>query len=146
MTNNAFLWPIRVYYEDTDAGGVVYHSNYLKFMERARSEWLRQLGFEQKRLYQEQGLLFAVANMEIRFAAPARLDDSLTVSVQLQTQKRASLLLQQTIHRDHDQRQLVQAGMRIAVLNNQFKPTRLPNKLLQQLHHPGFNSATCHSP
>ena len=78
MMDTLFLWPIRVYYEDTDAGGVVYHSNYLKFMERTRSEWLRQRGFEQESLYRKQGLLFAVANMEIQFLAPARLDDTLS--------------------------------------------------------------------
>lgn len=137
MTNIAFLWPIRVYYEDTDAGGVVYHSNYLKYMERARSEWLRQLGFDQEPLYRQQGLLFAVANMEIRFVAPARLDDTLTVSVQLQQQKRASLMLQQSIHRDrhHDQEKqaLIKATVRIAVLNREFKPTRLPAELLQHI-------------
>ena len=130
MMDTLFLWPIRVYYEDTDAGGVVYHSNYLKFMERTRSEWLRQRGFEQESLYRKQGLLFAVANMEIQFLAPARLDDTLTVSVQLQKQGRASLSLKQTIHRNPDQQKLVQATVRIAVLNKQFKPTRLPNGLL----------------
>ena len=78
MTKDAFFWPIRVYYEETDAGGVVYHSRYLHFMERARTEWLRQWGFNQERLCRERGLLFAVMKMEIQFLAPARLDDTLT--------------------------------------------------------------------
>lgn len=133
MTKKTFLWPVRVYYEDTDAGGVVYHSNYLQFMERARTEWLRQLGFDQGALYRERGVLFAVAGMEIRFLAPARLDDTLTISVQVQRQKRASLVLHQTIHRDQDQQQLVWATVRMAVLNPRFKPTRLPEDLLHAL-------------
>ncbi len=133
MTKNAFFWPIRVYYEETDAGGVVYHSNYLNFMERARTEWLRQLGFGQQQLYQQRGLLFAVTRMEVQFLAPARLDDALLVSVLLHAHKQASLVVQQTIQRVQEQRHLVQASVRIAVLNQQFKPTRLPNDLLLAL-------------
>lgn len=138
MTKNAFFWPIRVYYEETDAGGVVYHSNYLHFMERARTEWLRQLGFGQAQLYRERGLLFAVTKMEIQFLAPARLDDTLTVSVSLQACKQASMVLQQTIHHDQKQQQLIQASVRIAVLNQTFKPTRLPDDLLHALHGSGY--------
>lgn len=133
MTKNAFFWPIRVYYEETDAGGVVYHSNYLNFMERARTEWLRHLGFGQEQLYRERGLLFAVTNMEIQFLAPARLDDTLTVSVSLQAHKQASMVLQQTIQHAQLPRQLIQASVRIAVLNQHFKPTRLPDDLLHAL-------------
>ena len=124
-----FLWSVRVYYEDTDAGGVVYHSNYLNFMERARTEWLRQKGWGQERLYREQGVLFAVAQMEIRFLAPARLDDLLTISVEVSQQKPASLSLKQTIFRAQDQRQLLEAGVRIVALNGQFKPIRWPEGL-----------------
>lgn len=69
----SFDWPVRVYYEDTDSGGVVYHANYLKFMERARTEWLRQLGFEQNVLKDEHNCLFAVHSMQINFRRPARL-------------------------------------------------------------------------
>ena len=133
MTKKAFFWPIRVYYEETDAGGVVYHSNYLHFMERARTEWLRQLGFSQEQCRREQNLLFAVTKMEIQFLAPARLDDTLTVSVLLHSYKQASLTLQQGIHRDSDHRQLIQATVHIVALNNQFKPTRLPVDLVQVL-------------
>ncbi|MEO5354842.1 MAG: tol-pal system-associated acyl-CoA thioesterase [Magnetococcus sp. XQGC-1] len=133
MTKKAFLWPIRVYYEETDAGGVVYHSQYLNFMERARTEWLRHLGFGQEQLAREAGLLFAVTRMEIQFLAPARLDDTLTVSVSLQEKRQASLIMQQAIRRDRDQRHLIQAVVRIAVLDTRFKPTRLPDGLLQAL-------------
>ena len=133
MTKKAFLWPVRVYYEETDAGGVVYHSCYLNFMERARTEWLRHLGFGQEQLHREQGLLFAVTRMEIRFLAPARLDDMLTVSVSLQERRPASLVLQQTIQRDRDQRRLIGAVVRIAALDSRFRPTRLPDVLLRTL-------------
>ncbi|MEO5363523.1 MAG: YbgC/FadM family acyl-CoA thioesterase [Magnetococcus sp. DMHC-8] len=115
---------------------MVYHSNYLCFLERARTEWLRQLGFSQEQLCREQGLLFAVTRMEIRFLAPARLDDALTVSVVLQEHKRASLLLHQAICRDREQRQLVEAVVRIVALNSHFKPTRLPDALLHALWNP----------
>lgn len=131
----SFNWNVRVYYEDTDAGGVVYHASYLKFMERARTEWLRQLGFEQKQLFQEFGLLFAVAKMEINFLASAYLDDTLNVSVILAQQKRVSLILDQTITRNqiNDQRHLIQARVQIAMLNQHFKPVRLPKTLADRL-------------
>ena len=78
----AFSVPVRVYWEDTDAGGVVFYANYLKFFERARTEWLRQLGFEQEVLRTAQRMMFVVANTELRYRAPARLDDLLHVTVQ----------------------------------------------------------------
>ncbi len=126
MNKNAFLWPVRVYYEDTDAGGVVYHSNYLKYMERARTEWLRHLGYEQDRLYQESGLLFAVSRMEIHFRAPARLDNRLLVSVTLTKLGRASLVLEQAINQEKNGQILIEASVRIAMINETFRPTRLP--------------------
>ncbi|MBF0453854.1 MAG: tol-pal system-associated acyl-CoA thioesterase [Magnetococcales bacterium] len=128
-----FVWPVRVYYEDTDSGGVVYHSNYLNFMERARTEWLRALGFEQNRLAQESGLVFAITRMEVQFLAPARLDDTLQVSVTLVKQGQASLNLAQEIVRERDGRLLIQATARIAMLNRQFKPTRMPPAFLAAL-------------
>ncbi|MBF0128149.1 MAG: tol-pal system-associated acyl-CoA thioesterase [Magnetococcales bacterium] len=133
MTGKPFVWPVRVYYEETDAGGVVYHSNYLCFMERARTEWLRGLGFGQEQCRRERGLLFAVTKMEIHFLAPARLDDTLTVSVQLLGYKQASVTLQQSIQREQEQRQLIQATVRLVALNDRFKPTRLPEELVQML-------------
>ncbi len=75
-----FIWPVRVYYEDTDCGAVVYYANYLKFMERARSEWLRQLGFEQDVLMQSQGVVFAVQSAQLRFLRPGRFNELLYVS------------------------------------------------------------------
>ena len=77
---NVFLWPIRVYYEDTDAGGVVYHANYLKFMERARSEWLRSLGIEQDELREQNGVIFAILSAQVDYLLPAKFNDELLVS------------------------------------------------------------------
>ncbi|HWU69603.1 MAG TPA: YbgC/FadM family acyl-CoA thioesterase, partial [Stenotrophobium sp.] len=92
-----FAMPLRVYYEDTDVSGVVYHANYLKFFERARTEWLRQFGISQEVLRERHGIAFTVANMQIDFLAPARLDDALQVTVDLHKRKRASLEFRQNI-------------------------------------------------
>jgi acyl-CoA thioester hydrolase len=78
-----FIWPVRVYYEDTDAGGVVYYANYLRFIERARSEWLRAIGFEQTDLAAQYGIVFVVRSVAIDYLRPARFNDSLQVSVEL---------------------------------------------------------------
>jgi acyl-CoA thioester hydrolase len=129
----SFIWPIRVYYEDTDAGGVVYHSTYLNFMERARTEWLRELGFGQEKLAAESGLVFAVTNMDIQFLAPARLDDTIKVSVTLVKRGRASLNLAHEIRREPDGQELVRATAKIAMLDNRFKPTRMPVEFLRVL-------------
>jgi acyl-CoA thioester hydrolase len=128
-----FIWPLTVYYEETDAGGVVYHSKYLNFMERARTEWLRTMGYGQKQLADESGLVFAVTAMDIKFLAPAHLDDKLKVSVTLVKMGRASLNLAQEIKREADGRVLVQATAKIAMLNGQFKPTRIPTAMLAVL-------------
>jgi len=92
-----FAWPVRVYYEDTDAAGLVYYANYPKFMERARTEWLRALGFEQTDLRDEHGIVFAVSKMEIEFLKPARFNDSLSVTVELSRAGKASLDLLQRV-------------------------------------------------
>lgn len=95
--NNAFRWPVRVYYEDTDSGGVVYHSNYLKFLERARTEWLRGKGLEQDRLKQQQGLIFAVRSASIEFIQPARFNEQLEVVTEISEKSRISITFNQTI-------------------------------------------------
>ena len=97
---NAFVWPIRVYYEDTDSGGIVYHANYLKYMERARTEWLRARGFDQGRLKQELGVIFVVRSLQIEYEKPAQIDDKLQVVTQVAAQRRASLLFHQLIQRE----------------------------------------------
>ena len=97
-----FVWPARVYYEDTDAGGVVYYANYLKFLERARTEWLRALGFDQRDLMREAGILFAVRHVEIDYLAPARLDDAAVVETTVAELGRASIRFDQRLRRDHE--------------------------------------------
>jgi acyl-CoA thioester hydrolase len=97
-----FYWPVRVYYEDTDSGGVVYYANYLKFMERARSEWLRNFGFEQDVLDRDYGIIFAVRSVSIEFLRPGRFNDVLAVGVRLAGQRAASLVFSQEITRTPD--------------------------------------------
>ena len=127
-----FQWPVRVYWEDTDAGGVVYHAQYLAFMERARSEWMRATGHGQELLRERDGLVFVVRAMQVDFRAPARLDDALQVSVELRECRRASLVLKQEIRRDGTL--LVDGEVRIAALLAQtFRPCPLPPALYEQL-------------
>lgn len=92
-----FSWPVRVYYEDTDSGGVVYYANYLRFMERARTEWLRHLGVEQDRVRDENGLIFAVRAIAVDYLKPARFNDALDVTVKLRELGRASITFEQRI-------------------------------------------------
>lgn len=126
------VWPIRVYYEDTDAGGVVYHAQYLAFMERARSEWLRGLGVEQTALRETEDLVFVVRGMELDFLAPARLDDQLQVSVRLLQCRGASFSLAQRIERDGVL--LVEAKVRIAAVRaSDFRPCPIVESLLERL-------------
>jgi acyl-CoA thioester hydrolase len=121
-------WPVRVYYEDTDAGGVVYHASYLRYLERARTEWLRALGYAQTQLKQEQSLVFTVVGMTLQFLKPARLDDLLQVRSQVQVSGGASVQFEQQILRDADQ--IVSASVRVACLDAvTFRPRRLPAAL-----------------
>jgi len=94
-----FYWPVRVYYEDTDSGGVVYYANYLKFLERGRSEWLRSLGIEQDVLRDQSGLIFAVRSISLDYRLPARFNEQLYVSVMIKQQARASLVFAQQVLR-----------------------------------------------
>lgn len=124
-----FSHPCRVYYEDTDAGGVVYYVNYLKFMERARTEWLRALGFAQSQLA-VKGLLFVVHSVEARYLAPARLDDALTVSVEVRQANRASLRLHQQVRRQGDAALLCEGWVTVACVRaDSFKPRAIPDAL-----------------
>jgi acyl-CoA thioester hydrolase len=123
---------IRIYWEDTDAGGVVYYANYLKFFERARTEWLRALGVEQQQLQAQTGAMFVVADTQVRYLAPAKLDDLLRVSVTVQELGPASLQLQQQAWRGDTL--LVQASIRIGCVDAQtFKPRRIPAQVLDAL-------------
>ena len=128
-----FSWPVRVYWEDTDAGGVVYHAAYLRFLERARSEWLRACGVAQQRLREEHGILFVVADMQVKFLAPARLDDVLHVDITAFTRRSASMRFAQCILRPADGAVLVEADVRAACIDaTSYKPRRIPDSLLSE--------------
>ncbi|MGH8582545.1 MAG: tol-pal system-associated acyl-CoA thioesterase [Gammaproteobacteria bacterium] len=134
IRNGRYSFPVRVYYEDTDAGGVVYHANYVKFMERARSEWLRHLGFEQDRLRCEERTVFAVRRMSLDFIKPARFNDLLAVDVALVKAGYASLQLAQTISNAAGLA-LCTAEVRIACLDPQsLRPRCIPSSILKELH------------
>jgi acyl-CoA thioester hydrolase len=123
-----FAFPVRVYYEDTDAGGVVYHSRYLNFMERARTEWLRASGFTQSKLTQQEQVLFVVHSMQLQFKKPARLDDELQVFSQLMEMGRGSFSCRQHIMRDDTV--LIEAQVKVACVNaDSFKPTGIPARI-----------------
>ena len=112
MPGQPFTWTVRVYYEDTDTGGVVYYANYLKFFERARTEWLRAAGFGQQSMAAEQGLQFVVARIESDYMRPARLDDLIELDVRVIKAGRVSVVFEQTARRGADvlARALVRAG------------------------------------
>jgi acyl-CoA thioester hydrolase len=127
-----FIWPLRVYYEDTDHGGVVYHANFVKFMERARTEWLRARGFEQDRLSAEQGLIFAVRELQLKFHQPARFNDALEVSAEVVRCGRASINFHQQVRRAGEV--LCEGTVRLASLDTTtFKPKMMNDVLLSQL-------------
>jgi acyl-CoA thioester hydrolase len=123
-----FSWTVRVYYEDTDAGGVVYYANYLKFFERARTEWLRSLGLNQDKLAQEQGLIFVVRKAALDFALPARLDDLLEVTVE--PLKLARVYVQLAQEARCGARLLARAEIKVACLDlRSFRPVAMPQFL-----------------
>jgi acyl-CoA thioester hydrolase len=128
-----FFWPARVYWEDTDAGGVVYHTNYVKFMERARTEWLRAKGFEQSRL-QATGVVFAVYAMQLQFIKPARLDDTLEISVLLKACRRASFTVAQRILDASSGEERCLGEIEIACLNAaRFRACAIPLEILTEI-------------
>jgi acyl-CoA thioester hydrolase len=123
-----FIHKLRIYWEDTDAGGVVYYANYLKFMERARTEWLWALGVDQMRLRAERSLQFVVANLSVDFLRPALLHDEVLVTAQLERLSGATIVFKQTILRGEDQ--LIDANTRIACLDSgTLKPRAIPKDL-----------------
>jgi acyl-CoA thioester hydrolase len=132
--SRVFTHPVRIYWEDTDAGGIVYYANYLKFMERARTEWLRALGIEQEVLHTEQRLMFVVVHADVGFRKPARYGDSLQVTCELAERGRASLTFRQRIVRAATEELLVEGTVRIACLDaDKFKPRGLPDQVLQRM-------------
>lgn len=129
-----FSWPLRVYYEDTDVGGIVYHANYLKFMERARTEWLRGLGFSQEQLRTED-TLFVVRSLNIQYKAPAHLDDELFVTVTIEQQRKVGFVMQQQIKRKSNKEfELLASGqVETACITVAGKPKKIPQSLLNIL-------------
>ena len=121
-------YPLRVYYEDTDCGGVVYYANYLRFLERARTEWLRDLGFDAAHWHRE-GILFTVVEVGIRYQAPAVYGDQLVVLTWLETLAPASFTLGHRIARQGEARSLVTATVRLACISREGRPRRLPEAL-----------------
>lgn len=120
-----FSWPLRVYWEDTDAGGVVFYANYLKFFERARTEWLRALGVEQGALREATGAIFVVAEVQLRYVASARLDDALRITVQVLEQGAASMVVAQQAWRG--EQLLCEGRIRIGCVDAQsLRPQRMP--------------------
>ncbi|MDJ0739323.1 MAG: tol-pal system-associated acyl-CoA thioesterase [Gammaproteobacteria bacterium] len=123
---SAFQWPVRIYYEDTDAGGVVYYANYLRYLERARTEWLRALGFGQEALMRDAGILFAVRHVAIDYLQPARFDDELRVEADIAQLSKVSLTFAQRIVRPPDT-VLCTATVKVVCLDrDQFRPTAIP--------------------
>jgi acyl-CoA thioester hydrolase len=127
-----FVLPVRVYYEDTDAGGVVYYANYLRFMERARTEWLRALGYEQDELSDGDGIVFAVRRVEVDFLKPARFNDALTVSADVIQAGKASMTFMQEIRRGDER--LCSAEVRLACIDKvRFIPRAIPKAMLEEI-------------
>ena len=132
QTNQVFNWPVRVYYEDTDAGGVVYHAQYLKFMERARTEWLRHLGFEHAQLLQQYNCIFVVHSLQIQFKKSAKLGDLLTIACTLAKVGHSSITFLQTIQLN--QQTLITALVKLACVEAlTFKPVSVPPLVKQQM-------------
>lgn len=127
-----YSFPVRVYFENTDAGGVVYHGEYLKFLERARTEWLRHLGFDHQNLARNHRIVFVVTQAVADFLKPARLDDNLAVSVQLESLGKVRSVFVQEIRRDDEL--LVRAKVTVAcVTGEQFKPAEIPEALRRKM-------------
>jgi acyl-CoA thioester hydrolase len=127
-----FTWPVRVYWEDTDAGGVVYYANYLKFLERARTEWLSHLGLEQDRLAEEAGMVFVVRRVEADYLRPARFNDRLDVRCELKELTRVSLTMAEQVRRG--QVVLLDAVVKVVCVDRvAFRPVKIPQFVMQAL-------------
>ena len=128
MVGRIHHWPIRIYYEDTDSGGVVYHSNYLKFMERARTEWLRDFEIDQKALKDNLNLMFVVHEIDIKFMRPAVFNDGIEVQTKLKKLGSVKIELEQKIFRSSEL--LIESRVVVASVNSiSMKPMRIPNEI-----------------
>jgi len=127
-----FSLPVRIYFEDTDSSGVVYHSNYLKFMERARTEWLRSIGIDQRHLKQDNHIMFVVHRIDIQFKLPARFNDDLIVKSELRDIGSSKIEFRQMIYRNDEM--LIDASVDIACIDSEkFKPVRIPPTIKQTM-------------
>jgi acyl-CoA thioester hydrolase len=132
---SSFSWPVRIYWEDTDAGGVVYYANYLKYLERARTEWLRSAGFSQQALAKDPGVIFPVVNVRIQYKRPARLDDELLISCEARARGVTAINFAQRI--TVGAHTLAEADVQVACVDaGTFRPTRLPSFLMDALSAP----------
>ncbi|MFK7938599.1 MAG: tol-pal system-associated acyl-CoA thioesterase [Roseovarius sp.] len=128
----AHVFPIRVYYEDTDMAGIVYYANYLKYIERARSDWVREMGIDQNAMREDEGVVFAVRRVEADYMAPARFDDPLQVSTKVQTVTAARLIMEQEVTRAGEV--LFTALVTIVCIDDTGRPARLPANIRLMLH------------
>lgn len=127
-----FSWPVRVYYEDTDSGGVVYYANYLRFLERARTEWLRALGFEQNELAVQHQIVFVVRSAAIEYLKPSLFNDRLQVTVELAKVSASQILIAQRVLREGEE--LVTAEVRVVCVNAAtFRPVRIPKAIIRRI-------------
>lgn len=134
MNQREFIWPVRVYYEDTDVAGVVFYANYLRFYERGRTEWLRSLGWEQDILI-DKGLAFAVAHVDAKYLLPARFNDKLLIKTRIASVRRTSVIFEQEIVSDDEQQLLVnKATIRVACVDMKtMKPAAMPDYLKEEI-------------
>ena len=126
--HKVFIWPVRVYFQDTDAGGVVYHASYVNFMERARTEWLRTHGYSNAGLMKEFGVMFVVRTMKLDYLKPAQLDDMLGVTAQVMEIGRSRLTLRQSVCREDEVLTTGEVHL-VCVSKETFKPVRVPEAL-----------------
>lgn len=125
----AFSWPVRVYFEDTDSGGIVYYANYLRFLERARTEWLRALGYTQRDLAAREGVIFVVRALSIEYLRPSRIDDSLQVTVEPVKVAAGQIHVAQEVRREGEV--LASAEVRLACVNaTTLRPVRIPQAII----------------
>ena len=126
-----FSWPVRIYWEDTDGGGIVYYANYLRYMERARTEWVRSLGISQAALALDPGVLFTVVEAQVKYLAPAKLEDALAVSCEPTLTGRVSMAFRQRVYRDSLEGELLAEGtIRVAcVATGSLRPRRIPDAM-----------------
>jgi len=140
-SEKTFVWPVRVYYEDTDSGGVVYYANYLKFMERARTEWLRSVGVEQDALIKDENVIFAVRHATVEYIKPARFNDALVVVTSMSAMGKVSFTFEHEIYLQPEYANvgelaplLCSGVVKVASLNSEtFKPTHIPSHLVMEL-------------